>query len=95
MGDEYKLSFEVDARDAVERLLETLPSFDRKYEIRGRTVFEFRTKSSAGEMPSATAEIEDDGIYFCDYGTGAEILEELEQIVSVQFREVTKLDLSD
>jgi hypothetical protein len=95
MGDEYRLNFRLDSKEGVARLLETLASFHRKYELHGRTVFEFRTESSAGEMPSATAEIEDDGIYFCDYGTGAEILEELEQIVSVQFREVTKLDLSD
>ncbi len=89
MGDEYTLSFRVDAKEDVENAFKALPSFDRVYELHGRRVFEFRAETNAGEMPCASASVTDDGIYFCDNGPGAEILEELREILSGRFGAVT------
>jgi len=88
MGYEHKLNFRVDSKEEVERLVRMQTCFDREYEHHGRGFFEFRTEVNAGEMPDAHALIEDDGIHFCDNGTGAEILKELQQTLSVHFGEV-------
>ena len=44
MGDEYTLSFRVDAKEDVENAFKALPSFDRVYELHGRRVLSFELR---------------------------------------------------
>ena len=85
MGYEYKLKLGVGCGENIETVLKALSSYDKSYEVGGRVCHDFRIETNIGEMPSATVEIEDEGLYFCDHGTGAEILNELQRILAVRF----------
>jgi hypothetical protein len=79
MGYEYRLDFEVPDRADADRVLRKVPGFEGfnpKFEL-----YSFRRKST-GTMPDADAKIERSGIYLCDYGTGYQVVRDIQAAFS-------------
>jgi hypothetical protein len=66
MGIEYKLQFAHSDPACIADSLRRLPMV-REMSVRAGE-FELRAMESTGTMPDATARVEPDGLYFCDYG---------------------------
>jgi hypothetical protein len=66
MGMEYKLQFEFPNAESVTTVLRRLPMVREAQ--RTTLDFEFRVAENSGSMPDALARIEQDGLYFCDFG---------------------------
>ena len=66
MGIEYKLRFRFPDAQSVGDSLRRLPM---AYEVAQANIdFEFRSPENLSSMPDASAHVEEDGLYFCDYG---------------------------
>ena len=68
MGTEYKLKFKYESRTDLASFLQTLPYFV-EFEIESN-MFNYRIPSNLQNMPNIAVQIEDEGLYLCDYGVG-------------------------
>ena len=85
MGTEYIMRFDLDDPGRAEWILENAPFFSGRTDYQGRSFYEFRRPDTLGGMPDATAMIEADGIYFCEYGRSGEILNAILSQVKADF----------
>jgi hypothetical protein len=92
MGIEYKLSFTGATPSDLDKILRSLPSFDKI--LPAYDSYEFRSAgNSKTDMPDAEAKIETSGLYFCDYGgQGKVILSTLLSILSTRYGNVEASD---
>ncbi len=66
MGKEYKLRFRFPNAQSVNEALRRLPM---ACGVDDATIgVDFRSPENTGSMPDASAHVQEDGLYFCDYG---------------------------
>lgn len=93
MGYEYTVNFATDTE--VYDLLKSLPYFESIQRFQGREQFIYRLPENQGQLPSGLAEVQDGGVYFCDYGGGNEILKELIFRVGLGYKKLEVIDHSE
>ena len=95
MGCEYNINFKMDDTQEVSELLKALPYFLEVKSFQNRNQYIFRTSGNSGALPSGLAEIDANGIYFCDYGEGRDILRELIFRVGLSYKKLEVIDHSE
>lgn len=78
MGYEYTIKCSVGDPSELRDLLKSLPHYERTDRQGERNqAYLYRRADNDGQLPNALIEIISEGLYFCDYGGGEEILKEL------------------
>ena len=95
MGYEYTIKFEIDAVEEVEELLKALAHFQGVKLLENRKQFYYRSPNNSGQLPNGLAEIQEHGVYFCDYGEGAEILKELVFRIGLGYKTLEVIDFNE
>jgi hypothetical protein len=90
MGIEYKILIQGARPEDLDQILKDEPLSC----LPESGMYEFRAKDrQKGEMPDACAEVEADGLYFCDYGgEGRFIMERLIKRLEARYAKVEKRD---
>lgn len=95
MGYEYNIRFKVDNTKDLAELLKACPHFETLSRIQNKLQYIYREANNTGQMPNGVAEIETDGIYFCDYGGGEEALKNIIFRVALCYKNLELIDHSD
>ena len=93
MGFEYQLTFQIDNKENVQDILRNLSYSASIHQIEGRTIFHFFDDESEDEMPVASIEILDNGLYFCDHGKGGSLLQEVTNFLNEKYNDVVRVEL--
>ena len=93
MGTEYQLTFQMDDKENVHDILRNLSYSASIHQIEGRTLFHFFDDEAEDEMPVSTIEVIPNGIYFCDYGNGNSLLEEVTNFLKEKYNDVIRVAL--
>lgn len=96
MGYEFTVKVSPVDKKMISTVLKSLPDYDGVNHFEGRTLYEYRIPENESEMPNAFAEIETDGVYFCDNGHAAHVLELLKKALKEhQLQVISIIDHSD
>ena len=95
MGCDYNINFKIGDIQEVSELLKALPHFLEAKPFQNRDQYLYRTPENSGVLPSGLAEIEVNGVYFCDYGEGREILKELIFRLGLNYKKIEVIDHSE
>lgn len=85
MGVEYKIRFKHQEKQDVDSLLRALPhfaEFDAEWKM-----YNYRLPDNPGQMPNVAMQIEDDGLYFCDYLMPPDMLNQVAEIIRQKYGE--------
>lgn len=74
MGIEYFINIFDPNMKLIDNTLRSLPFFREVYQLDDKIHYVFRLKADNKEMPNAEVVIEENGLYFCDYGSSKEII---------------------
>lgn len=96
MGYEYSVKYLGVEEPEIAEILLCLPHIDLSDRSRAnKKAFHYRVATNTGQLPNAYIEIMSDGLYFCDYGEGQDILRDLVFRIALCGGKVQLIDHND